>query len=299
MTVPVTAASRPAVSVVIATWNTRDLVCGALGALQRSTVPGGAEVIVVDNGSQDGSAEAIRTHFPDTVLICNAANTGYAYANNQGIAAAAGRHILLLGSDTEVRPSTLSILSGFLDAHPEASAVACRLVNPDGSPQMSCRRFPRLRDAVATYLSLHRLARRYTMHGFDFAATQEVDQPAATCLMFRREVLTALGGFDVSYRILYNDVDLCKRLRDAGGRIFYTGDTEVLHYGSVTTRSAPPGVRMEMYRNILLYFRRNRGPVAHGVLAPLLALRLFVVTRSVRAFSLLSAQRKGAETHDR
>ncbi len=294
MTVPPTAASQPVVSVVIATWNTRDLVCGALDALAHSVFSGSIEVIVIDNGSHDGTTDAIRERFPGTVLIRNAANTGYAHANNQGIAAARGRFVLLLGSDTEVRPATLQIMAGFLETHPDAAAVACRLVNPDGSPQMSCRRFPRLRDAVATYLSLHILARRYTMHGFDFFATQEVDQPAATCLMVRREVLTALRGFDASYRILYNDVDLCKRLRDTGGRIFFTGDTEVLHYGSVTTRSAPAGVRMEMYRNILLYFRRNRGPVAHWVLAPVLSVRLFIVTRSVRAFSLLTVPREEA-----
>jgi GT2 family glycosyltransferase len=280
------------VSVVIATWNTRELVCGALEALSRSVLSEPREVIVVDNGSGDGSAEAITARYPGTLLIRNAVNTGYAHANNQGIRAAKGRHILLLGSDTEVGPGTLAVLSGFLDARPEAAAVACRLVNPDGSPQMSCRRFPRLRDAVATYLSLHMLARRYTMHGFDFSATQEVDQPAATCLMFRRDVVTGLHGFDESYRILYNDVDLCKRLHDAGGRIFFTGDTEVLHYGSVTTRSAPPAVRMEMYRNILLYFRRNRGLLAYWVLAPLLSLRLFVVTRSIQSFSLMTMPRQ-------
>lgn len=294
MTLPSTAAVRPLLSVVIATWNTRELVCGALDALAHATFPGPVEVIVIDNGSQDGTVDAIRERFPATLLICNAANTGYAHANNQGIGLAQGDAILLLGSDTEVRPTTLQVMSAFLATHPEAAAVACRLVNPDGSPQMSCRRFPRLRDAVATYLSLHALARRYTMHGFDFFATQEVDQPAATCLMIRREILTALRGFDESYRILYNDVDLCKRLRDAGGRIFYTADTEVLHYGSVTTRSAPAGVRIEMYRNILLYFRRNRGPVAQWVLAPLLSIRLLFVTRSLRAFSLLRVPRDGA-----
>ena len=295
MTDPPAASPHPAVSVVIATWNTRDLVCGALAALGRTDLPDPWEVIVIDNGSQDGTVDAIKARFPATVLLCNAANTGYAHANNQGIAAARGRHVLLLGSDTEVRPETLRVMAGFLDARPEAAAVACRLVNPDGSPQMSCRRFPRLRDAVATYLSLHFLARRYTMHGFDFFASREVDQPAATCLMVRRKVLNGLRGFDESYRILYNDVDLCKRLHDMGGRIFFTGETEVLHYGSVTTRSAPAGIRMEMYRNILLYFRRNRGPVAQWVLAPLLSVRLFMVTRSLRAFSLLAVPGEGTE----
>ena len=283
------------VSVVIATWNTRELVCGAVQALLASDCQEPVEIIVIDNGSVDGSADAIRERFPDVTLICNAANTGYAHANNQGIGLARGRYVLLLGSDTEVRADAVRTMSAFLDRHQDAAAVACRLVNPDGSPQMSCRRFPRLRDAIATYLSLHWLARRYTMAGFDFYAPQEVDQPAATCLMFRREVLSSLHGFDESYRILYNDVDLCKRLRDAGGRIYFTGETEVLHYGSITTRSAPAGIRMEMYRNILLYFRRNRGMMAYCVLAPVLSLRLFLVTRSVKAFSLMAIPRQEAQ----
>jgi O-antigen biosynthesis protein len=230
------------------------------------------------------------------VCIRNDRNTGYAHANNQGIRSARGRFVLLLGSDTVVRPDTAGVMARFLEVHPGAAAVACRLTNPDGSPQMSCRRFPRLRDAVATYLSLHMLARRYTMHGFDFHKTQEVDQPAATALMIRRTILDALQGFDERYTILYNDVDLCRRMRDAGGRIFFTGETELLHYGSSTTSTAPPAVRLEMYRNILHYFRRHHSVLAVVILAPILMIRLFLVTRSVIAFDLLRPQVQGGRS---
>jgi GT2 family glycosyltransferase len=283
----------PTVSVVIATWNTREMVCDALAALQKSAGADPIEVIVVDNGSVDGTAEAIAARFPDVVCIRNDRNTGYAHANNQGMRHARGRSVLLLGSDTVVRPDTVGVMSAFLDAHPEAAAVACRLTNPDGSPQMSCRRFPRLRDAVATYLSLHMLTHRYTMHGFDFTRTQEVEQPAATALMVRRGILEALHGFDESYTILYNDVDLCRRMRDAGGRIFFTGETQLVHYGSSTTSSAPPPVKLEMYRNILLYFRRHHGAAAVWILTPILMVRLFIVTRSAIAFRLLRFQLQG------
>ena len=277
----------PLCSVVIATWNTRALVADALASLARHSPADTTEVIVVDNGSTDGTSGLIREQFPGVILIREERNTGFAPANNRGIREARGRYVLLLGSDTVVRAHTIPVLSGFLDAHPDVAAAACRLVNPDGSPQMSCRRFPRLRDAVATYLSLHALTSRYTMKGFDFHATQEVEQPAATSLMVRREVLERLGGFDEAYTILYNDVDLCRRLKNDGGRVFYVGATEVVHHGSSTTRTAPPEVRLEMYRNILHYFRQYHGEWAGWVLTPILIVRLLAVTRSALAFRLL------------
>jgi GT2 family glycosyltransferase len=131
------------------------------------------------------------------------------------------------------------------------------------------------------------------MHGFDFTRTQEVEQPAATALMIRRDILEGLQGFDETYTILYNDVDLCRRMRDAGGRIFFTGETQLLHYGSSTTSSAPPPVRLEMYRNILMYFRRHHGVAAVWILTPILMVRLFIVTRSAIAFRLLRFQLQG------
>ncbi|MCC6397343.1 MAG: glycosyltransferase family 2 protein [Bacteroidetes bacterium] len=283
----------PHCSVIIATWNTRGLVEDALDSLFRHNPADSMEVIVVDNASTDGTAEMIREKFPRVVLLCEERNTGYAPATNRGIRMATGRHILLLGSDTVVRKDTLSVLAGYLDTHPDVSAVACRLMNPDGTPQMSCRRFPRVRDAIATYLSWHFLTGWYTMKGFDFFKTQEVEQPAATCLMVRRGELVRLQGFDEAYTVLYNDVDLCRRLRKIGGRIVYNAETEVLHHGSSTTRSAPPALRLEMYRNILRYFSRYHGTVARWLLTPVLMMRYLAATRSPAAIRLISLKSEG------
>lgn len=280
------------ISVVLTHWNTRPLLYEALTSLQQTGPRTGLEVIVVDNGSTDGAASMVASEFPGYLLIANKENLGYARANNQGIACAQGVYVLLLGSDTVMREGTVERLAAYLDAHPETGAVSCRLLNPDGSPQLSCRRFPRLRDAVATYLNLHALTGRYTMRGFDFGTTQVVEQPAATCLLVRRDLLRAIGGFDETYSILYTDVDLCRRISAAGRTIVYVADAEIVHYGSMTTSGAPGPVRLEMYRDILRYFARHHSRAARAILTPVLMLRLLAVTRSPLAFRLFSLRRE-------
>jgi GT2 family glycosyltransferase len=278
------------VSIIITNWNTCELLDGALDSVAAACVPVSTETLVIDNGSADGSPDMVAEKYPWVKLIRNAGNLGFARANNQGLAAACGKYVLFLGSDTILQKETVPTLASFLDAHPQVGAAGCRLLNPDGTPQMSCRRFPRLRDAVATYLSLHSLAHRYTMKGFDFYSTQAVDQPAATCLMARRDLLNALRGFDEQLTILYNDVDLCQRIKAGGWEIYFNADTEIIHYGSMTTSAAPPGVRLEMYRNILRYFRSHDGPLARWVLTPILVVRLFLLTRSSMAFRLFALE---------
>jgi GT2 family glycosyltransferase len=283
--------TRPALSIVVTSWNTRNLLRELLQSLAQF-VPG-VEVIVVDNASVDGSADLVAREFPEVALIRNVSNLGYAVANNQGIRVARGSFVLLLGSDTRVIDGSLQKMASYLEAHTCAGAVACRLLNPDGTPQRSCRRFPRLRDAIATYLSLDFLAGRYNLRGFDFYATQPVEQPAATCLMVRRSVLDRVGLLDERYSILYNDVDLCRRIRSAGWEIMFLGDAEIIHHGSQSTTQAPSHVRLEMYRNILEYFERTFGKRARLVLMPILLTRLAIVTRSVSAFRLLSGTGQG------
>ena len=286
----------PRVSIIITSWNTRTYPEQTLASI-RSCLPADiAETIVVDNASADGSAEMVAANFPGVRLLRNARNEGFARANNQGYALSGGTFILLLGSDTLMREGTVETMADYLGTHPSAGAVGCRLLNPDGTPQMSCRRFPRLRDAAATYLSLHRLARDYTYGDFDFHRTQEVDQPAATCLMIRRSVIETTGLFDERYAILYNDVDLCRRIRVAGWSIWYLGSAEIVHHGCASTNQATPAIRLEMYRNILRYFSVDHGWPARAVLTPILFLRLLAVTRSRISFSLFSANGGGLDT---
>ncbi len=277
---------QPRVSVLITTWNTQSLTLSLLRSLVDHPLSHSYEILLVDNASGDNTVEAVRKEFPGVKLITNSENLGYAPANNQAYWISSGEFLLLLGSDTRATDNSFDKMVSYLDHHPEAGAVACRLLNPDGTPQLSCRRFPGLWDGVVTYLSLDWLAPRYTMAGFDFYKTQEVEQPAATCFMVRRRVVEKTGLFDERYTILYNDVDLCRRLLNAGSRITYLGDAEIIHLGSQSTTQAPPEIRLEMYRNILLYYSENVGRFAFWVLLPILTVRLLITTGSISAFQL-------------
>lgn len=274
-------------SIIVVSWNG----CGLLRDCLRSihNFPPGVqhEVIVVDNGSADRSAEMVEQEFSDARLIRNTQNQGFARGNNQGIAVANGELVLLLGSDTEVRQGSIQSMISFLEGHPEAGAVSCKLVFPDGRLQRSCKRFPTLGNAVAIYCSLHWLNKRYLMDDFDHQSIREVDQPDATCIMIRRALMNALGGFDERFSILYNDVDLCQRMKKLRRSVYFLPTAQVIHHGSQSTRKAPPLLRLEMYRNILLYYYEYSGTVARWILTPILMIRFILVTRSFTSVRLL------------
>ena len=279
---------RPHLSIIITSWNTCELIRQALQSILNHPPRVAYEIIVADNGSEDGSAAMIVESFPTVRFIRNSHNEGFARANNQGAAMALGGTLVLLGSDVVIVDDSLQRMYEYLMHNGDVGAVSCRLLNPDGSPQRSCRRFPTLGDAVLTYLSLHNLATSYNIRDFDYDRTQEVDQPAATCLMIRKSIVRSFGLFDERYTILYNDVDLCKRLRDAGWKIVYCADAGIIHHGSQSTNRATPAVRLEMYRNILVYYFRNKGPLAVIVLLPILAVLLAVVNRGKGVLGLMS-----------
>lgn len=284
-------AVKPVISILITTWNTRDLTVGLLDSIVKNPPGVPFEVIVVDNASVDSTVAEIGEKFPKTILVKNHENVGYARGNNQAYRVSAGEYILLLGSDTVIIDKGMwGKMVDYLNCFPKAGAVSCRLLNPDRSPQRSCRRFPTLWDGVMTYLSLDRLAPHYTMIDFDYYKTQEVEQPAATCLMLRRHVVEQIGLFDERYTILYNDVDLCRRIWSDGWKIVYLADAEIIHHGSKSTTQAPPRLRLEMYRNILLYYSTTVGIIAKWVLLPILVARLFAATRSTIAFQLFLSQ---------
>lgn len=277
----------PSLSVLVLSWNTKQFLRELLESMVVHALPSGTEVIVIDNASADDSADMVRKNFPEVRLAVNGRNEGYARGENQAFALSCGENILLLGSDTRLHDDSINRMVAYLDGHPETAGVACRLLNDDGSLQHSCHRFPSLLDGVLTYLSLHSWARRYNLAEFDYGRTQDVEQPAATCLMLRRSVIERVGFFDERYTILYNDVDLCRRIARAGFRLTYLADASIYHHGSSSTKIAPAALRFEMYRNILCYYRTGFGWKAILCLSPILGVR-FAVT----VFSRI-ARRKG------
>lgn len=253
----------PELSIGIVSWNTRELLDACLASI--SAIPDRVtrEVIVVDNASGDGSAEMVRADHPEVRLIANAENAGYAAGNNQAIAAASGDFILLLNPDIVVLEGSLDTLVGFLHEHPQAAAVAPRLVSMDGSTQASCRSFPTPDVVLYEALGLSRLLPRsrrfgkYRMTWWDYDDERLVDQPMASAFLVRRSALDAVGGMDEQFPIFFNDVDLCKRLWDAGWEIWFTPRASMMHVGGASTSQVRRRMIDESHRSFIRFYRKH------------------------------------------
>lgn len=250
-------------SIILVSWNTRDYLLGALRSIYKNPPSCDLEVIVVDNASEDGTAQAVAREFPGATLIANERNVGYAEGNNQGLALASGDFLLLLNPDVLVHPRTLDRAIAHLQQHPDAAAVGARQLNPDGSVQPSLRGFPTPLAVFFEAAGLSRLFPRsrlfgaYRMTWFGYDREADVDQPMGTFLLIRREALEAVGTLDERFPIFFNEVDWCFRARRAGWRIRFSPDIVITHFGGGSTRQVPAAMAWESRRGLLTYYRKH------------------------------------------
>lgn len=275
-------------SVAIVNWNTAGYLQSCLSSLRaagyipapaaccgrdrpeaaaRGTAIGSAalsvEVIVVDNASPDGSAELVRSEFPEVRLIANSENLGYAKGNNQAIQASSGRYILLLNPDTEVPPGALERLVAYLDAHPDTGAVGVRLLNPDGSTQRSCRAFPLPLPLLYEALGLAVLfpkSRRfaaYRMGWFSHNREMEVDQPMGSALALRRQAIQDVGLLDEQFPLFFNEVDWCYRAKQRGWRVAFTPEVSIVHHGGRGTSQIRLAALRESHRSLERFYQKH------------------------------------------
>lgn len=253
----------PEISVVIPSWNTVDLLRTCLEKLSAAEKPL-TEVIVVENGSEDGSGAMVAREFPDVQLIINERNEGFAKGCNQGMRAATGRYVLLLNTDTEVAVDAIAKLHGFLEANPEYGAAAPRLIHPDGGTQRTCQAFPNLRTALffATpferWFPKSRELERYFMRDWDQEDERDIDQPPAACMLIRSSVLERIGLFDEELWLFFNDVDLSLRMSKDGWKTRYLADALVVHHVGASTSKFGTFVP-EYQKNRLHYYRKHHG----------------------------------------
>jgi N-acetylglucosaminyl-diphospho-decaprenol L-rhamnosyltransferase len=247
-------------SVIVVNWNTCRLLEACLRSVDAARQDLAVEVLVVDNGSSDGSVELVRKGFPSDELIANAGNRGYAAANNQGVERARGRYLLLLNSDTEVDTAALRTLVAYADDHPEAGVIGPKLLNPDGSLQPSGGRFPTPVSTVASLLGLHRLTGR-PRYGTErnYSVPAEVDEVSGAAMLIRREVVAQVGGLDEGFAWGYEDVDYCLRVRRAGWRVQYVPDARVMHHWGGTQRLAPAPTVLKAIAGRRRYFEKHYG----------------------------------------
>jgi GT2 family glycosyltransferase len=260
---PQIAADRPRVSIVIVSWNTRQLLRECLQSVRVAVrdFSGGAEVVVIDNASHDSSPEMVRQEFPEVDLVCNTSNPGFAAANNQGIRRTRGRYVLLLNPDTVGRAGFLRLLAAFLDAHPETGAVGPRVVGAQGEHQVSCYPLPTLGREMWRLFHLDRIRPRgiYPPSFFEATTPQPVESMLGACLLVRRDALEDAGLLDERYFIYTEEIDLCRRLQDRGWQLYWIPESVIVHYGGASTTQVALRMFVELYRSKVQYFRKHFG----------------------------------------
>jgi len=249
-------------SIIIVSWNTRDLLLACLRSVYATIDNLKFEVFVVDNGSSDGSVESVRQAFPAVHLIENRENRGFAGANNQGIQVSVGRYVLLLNSDAELLPNAATSLVRFLDNHPATGIAGGMLLNPDGSFQSSYADFPGLLAETLLLTGLWRWLRppSYPCYPEEQSReAREVDWVVGAFLLARREAIDQIGPLDEDYFMYSEEVDWCYRMKRGGWAIAYRPEARVLHAAGGTSRRVPERKRAQIYHSKWLFQKKHRG----------------------------------------
>jgi len=277
----------PLLSVIIVSYNTRQMTLDCLRALYDDLGETHAEVWVVDNASADGSADAIRAAFPQVRLIENPRNAGFGAANNLAITQARGEHLLLLNSDAFVHLGAVGALREYLRAHPQAGAVGPRLLNRDGSLQPSCHRFPSPLRAwlenlwVSPVLPPHHAWGDYRRWAHD--TERSVDWVIGACLLVRRAACAQAGGFDESFFMYQEETDWQRRLRGAGWDIAFAPSAQVTHWGGASGAAEEARINAHFFESLDRYTRKHHG------LPGLISLRLAMVAGAALRLLLWAA----------
>ncbi|MEX2425857.1 MAG: glycosyltransferase family 2 protein, partial [Thermomicrobiaceae bacterium] len=261
----------------IVSWNTRDLLVRCIqtfvedAELADLTV----EIIVVDNASSDGTQDTVRNNYPEITLLAQEHNLGFAAANNLGIERGRGRHLLILNPDTELHPGALKHLWNALHAAPHVGLVAPVLLNSDSSFQSAGFAFPGLVQTMLDLYPLHPRLVGSSLNGRygqgDGLSPFRIDHPLGACMLVRREVIEDVGGFDPGYFVYSEEIDLCRRIADAGWTILCAPGSRVVHHGGQSTGQVADRMQPQLHRSRSRYLRAYHSERFHRMLGILMS----------------------------
>lgn len=250
-------------SILIVNWNTRDLVIKCINSILRNLPSFDFEIVVVDNASKDGSADSLTHlygHNRRVKIFQSLRNLGFAKGCNLAYFYSQGEYVMLLNPDTEVIDNSLERLVNYLEERSEIGVIGPRLLNPDGTLQHSVRRFPGIFSSLVVFSGLHRIfqPRRYLMADFDYSREAEVDQVMGAALLTRRKIIERIGFLDEKFWLWYEEVDFCKRVKDAGYKVVFYPKAQIMHIQGQSFS------QMEIYfrkrtvaRSLIHYFRKH------------------------------------------
>lgn len=260
------APARPkSVSVLIVSYNTAGHLERCLSSLRENLDPERSEIVVVDNGSTDGSPEMVESCFPGVRLIRNPTNPGFAAANNVAISHASGDYVLLLNPDTEVHDDAIERCVDYAERHPAIGVLGCRVEHPGGDRDSTTFRIPRLADVAVNVLVPGRVmlrsrvlgAARYV--GADFHSTLDVEVIVGCFMLVRREVVEQVGGLDEDFFMYGEEAEWCFRIRNAGWGVRYWPGALITHYGGVSAAQVPERSTLAMADAQLRLINKTRG----------------------------------------
>lgn len=256
---------KPKLSIVILCWNDLKVIRDCVDSIYAGTHSTEFEIIVSDNGSTDGSVEFFNRNYPQIRVIENGVNLRFAKGNNAGIRASQGDYVLILNPDTIIHDGTLDKVVRFADEHPEAGACGCKVLNPDGSYQESARPFPSVRGEwiAALYVRpLRHLSARFisdTYTGWQGETERPTDWLSGCFILVRAEVLKHIGGFDEQFFYYYEDVDLCRRVWEAGSSVLFTPEMTITHLGGQSTKRSPLAFHLDSQTTRYRYYYKYYG----------------------------------------
>lgn len=251
-------------SIIIVNYNVKELLEQSLVSIRKASKDLRTELFVVDNASTDGSVEFIRSNFPEVHLIANRENIGFAAANNQAMKQAAGSYFLLLNPDTVVQEDTFSVIMRFLEQRRDCGMVGCKILNPDGTLQLACRRsFPTPWVGFTRIIGLSRLFPRsrifgkYNLTYLDPDQTYEVEAISGSFMCVRREVVDQVGYLDEAFFMYGEDLDWCYRIHEAGWKIFYLPETKIIHFKGESSKQTDIDLKLMFYRAMELFVQKH------------------------------------------
>lgn len=249
------------ISIVIVNWNTKDLLLGCIKSIIASKPKMDYEVIVVDNGSTDGSVEALDIFKKKLNLktIKNSENLGFAKANNQAINKSSGKYILLLNSDTEVKDDAITKMYNFAKTTDDAGVVGAKLISSDGATQPSCFHFPTLAGAIKHFW--FGVSNAYGSFYLEGDSPQEVDAVVGACFLITPKARAKVGLINEKYFFFFEDLDYCRKVRSVGLKTYYLPSANVLHYHGSTIRKVE-GTK-EVWKKLIPGSKIYHGLVVH------------------------------------
>ena len=283
----------PDLSIIIVSWNVADLLANCLDSILSSPISvEETQIIVVDSNSSDQTVPMLRERYPQVKLLAQNENVGFTGGNNIGLAEAKGRYLLLLNPDTKVLGNAIPRMMEYLDQNPDVGIVGPHTLNEDGSTQSTRRRFPTFWIGLfeSTWLQPYApkslLDYYYVTNDVPADATLDVDWVQGSAMMVRREVYEQIGGLDDGYFMYSEELDWCKRAKQAGWRVVFLGDAKIIHYGGKSSEQAVARSHILFQQSKLRYFRKYHGWLTAQVLRLFLLLN-YLAQLEIEAGKLL------------